>query len=163
VVPRPGIVGTPMVERLTIALVAPLYEPVPPALYGGTERVVAYLSDELVRRGHQVTVFGSGDLTNPDIVGAEPVIANGAEDRLTVPGRMFHVRRLITIYRDHLYQTAAIESFAREPHSFEIGWAFEADFADVFEVRGYLRPRRGLLLPARIEKTSVVLAYRGAR
>ena len=60
-VPRPGIVGTPMVEHLTIAQVAPLYEPVPPALYGGTERVVAYLSNELVRRGHRVTVFGSGD------------------------------------------------------------------------------------------------------
>ena len=101
------------------------------------------------------------DLTNPDIVDAEPAIANGAEERVTLPGRMFHVRHLITIYRDHLYQTAAIESFAREPHSFEIGWAFEADFVDVFEVRGYLRPRRGLLLPARIEPTSVVLAYRG--
>jgi glycosyltransferase involved in cell wall biosynthesis len=44
-----------------IAQVAPLYERVPPLLYGGTERVVAYLTDELVRRGHQVTLFASGD------------------------------------------------------------------------------------------------------
>jgi glycosyltransferase involved in cell wall biosynthesis len=50
-----------MIERLRIAQVAPLYERVPPSLYGGTERVVAYLSDELVRRGHDVTVFASGD------------------------------------------------------------------------------------------------------
>jgi len=44
-----------------IAQVAPLYESVPPVLYGGTERVVAYLTDELVRRGHDVTLFASGD------------------------------------------------------------------------------------------------------
>jgi glycosyltransferase involved in cell wall biosynthesis len=46
---------------LRIAQVAPLYESVPPKLYGGTERVVAYLSDELVRQGHRVTLFASGD------------------------------------------------------------------------------------------------------
>jgi glycosyltransferase involved in cell wall biosynthesis len=46
---------------LRIAQVAPLYERVPPALYGGTERVVAHLTDELVRRGHAVTLFASGD------------------------------------------------------------------------------------------------------
>ena len=48
-------------RRLRIALIAPLYERVPPKLYGGTERVVAYLADELVRRGHKVTLFASGD------------------------------------------------------------------------------------------------------
>ena len=46
---------------LRIAQIAPLYERVPPKLYGGTERVVAYLADELVRRGHKVTLFASGD------------------------------------------------------------------------------------------------------
>jgi glycosyltransferase involved in cell wall biosynthesis len=44
-----------------IAQVAPLYERVPPRLYGGTERVVAWLTEELVRRGHEVTLFASGD------------------------------------------------------------------------------------------------------
>jgi glycosyltransferase involved in cell wall biosynthesis len=44
-----------------IAQVAPLYESVPPTGYGGTERVISYLSDELVRQGHQVTLFASGD------------------------------------------------------------------------------------------------------
>src|SRR5206468_12004674 len=39
-------------ERLSIAQVAPLYESVPPKLYGGTERVVSYLTDELVSEGH---------------------------------------------------------------------------------------------------------------
>jgi glycosyltransferase involved in cell wall biosynthesis len=46
---------------MKIAQIAPLYESVPPKLYGGTERVVSYLTEELVRQGHQVTLFASGD------------------------------------------------------------------------------------------------------
>jgi glycosyltransferase involved in cell wall biosynthesis len=48
-------------EPLRIAQVAPLYESVPPRLYGGTERVVYYLTEELIRLGHHVTLFASGD------------------------------------------------------------------------------------------------------
>ncbi|MGH8078064.1 MAG: glycosyltransferase family 4 protein [Lysobacter sp.] len=46
---------------MKIAQVSPLYEAVPPRLYGGTERVVAYLSDALVAAGHEVTLFASAD------------------------------------------------------------------------------------------------------
>jgi glycosyltransferase involved in cell wall biosynthesis len=46
---------------MRIAQVAPLYESVPPKLYGGTERVVSYLTEELVQLGHEVTLFASGD------------------------------------------------------------------------------------------------------
>jgi glycosyltransferase involved in cell wall biosynthesis len=46
---------------MRIAQVAPLFESVPPALYGGTERVVSWLTEELVRQGHEVTLFASGD------------------------------------------------------------------------------------------------------
>jgi glycosyltransferase involved in cell wall biosynthesis len=46
---------------MKIAQVAPLFESVPPKLYGGTERVVAYLTDALVALGHDVTLFASGD------------------------------------------------------------------------------------------------------
>jgi hypothetical protein len=46
---------------MRIAQVAPLYESVPPKLYGGTERVVSYLTEELMRLGHDVTLFASGD------------------------------------------------------------------------------------------------------
>jgi glycosyltransferase involved in cell wall biosynthesis len=46
---------------MRIAQVAPLYESVPPKLYGGTERVVSYLTEELVRQGHDVTLFASAD------------------------------------------------------------------------------------------------------
>jgi glycosyltransferase involved in cell wall biosynthesis len=50
-----------MEKPLRIAQIAPLSESVPPKLYGGTERVVSYLTDELVRQGHSVTLFASGD------------------------------------------------------------------------------------------------------
>ena len=46
---------------MKIAQVAPLYESVPPQWYGGTERVVSYLTEELVRLGHRVALFASGD------------------------------------------------------------------------------------------------------
>jgi glycosyltransferase involved in cell wall biosynthesis len=46
---------------MRIAQVAPLFESVPPKCYGGTERVVSYLTEELVRQGHEVTLFASGD------------------------------------------------------------------------------------------------------
>jgi glycosyltransferase involved in cell wall biosynthesis len=54
---------------MRIAQVAPLYESVPPVLYGGTERVVSWLTEELVRLGHEVTLFASGDsVTNARLV-----------------------------------------------------------------------------------------------
>jgi glycosyltransferase involved in cell wall biosynthesis len=54
---------------MRIAQVAPLYESVPPKYYGGTERVVSYLTEELVRQGHDVTLFASGDsVTNARLV-----------------------------------------------------------------------------------------------
>jgi len=46
---------------LRIAQISPLYESVPPKLYGGTERIVSYLTEDLVRQGHEVTLFASGD------------------------------------------------------------------------------------------------------
>lgn len=58
---------------MRIAQVAPLYEAVPPRLYGGTERVVSYLTEELVRRGHRVTLFASGDsVTEAKLVAVSP-------------------------------------------------------------------------------------------
>ena len=54
---------------MKIAQVAPLVESVPPRFYGGTERVVHYLTEELVRQGHDVTLFASGDsLTAAELV-----------------------------------------------------------------------------------------------
>jgi glycosyltransferase involved in cell wall biosynthesis len=48
---------------MKVAQIAPLMEAVPPRLYGGTERIVSHLTEELVRQGHEVTLFASGDST----------------------------------------------------------------------------------------------------
>ena len=58
VVDASSISGTLLMR---IAQIAPLFERVPPKFYGGTERIVSYLTEELVRRGHEVTLFASGD------------------------------------------------------------------------------------------------------
>src|ERR1051325_11101937 len=56
---------------MKIAQVAPLYERVPPISYGGTERIVSYLTEELVDAGHDVTLFASGDsITNARLIAA---------------------------------------------------------------------------------------------
>lgn len=58
---------------MRIAQVSPLYESVPPKLYGGTERIVSYLTEELMRMGHDVTLFASGDsVTSARLVGCSP-------------------------------------------------------------------------------------------
>jgi glycosyltransferase involved in cell wall biosynthesis len=51
----------PRIATMRIAQVAPIYEAVPPLRYGGTERIVSYITEGLVRRGHDVTLFASGD------------------------------------------------------------------------------------------------------
>ncbi len=50
-----------MKKKLKIAQIAPLWFPIPPQKYGGTERIVYYLTEGLIKRGHQVTLFASGD------------------------------------------------------------------------------------------------------
>jgi glycosyltransferase involved in cell wall biosynthesis len=58
---------------MRIAQISPLAEAVPPKLYGGTERVVSYLTEELVRLGHEVTLFASGDsVTSAELVPVVP-------------------------------------------------------------------------------------------
>src|SRR3954451_2924402 len=58
---------------MRIAQVAPLAESVPPKLYGGTERVVSWLTEDLVELGHEVTLFASGDsVTKASLVSVVP-------------------------------------------------------------------------------------------
>src|SRR6202023_1062471 len=66
-------------DIMKIAQIAPLIESVPPRLYGGTERIVAFLTEELVRLGHDVTLFASGDsVTSARLVpvGEQPIRLN---------------------------------------------------------------------------------------
>ena len=59
--PKPGQSSCKEIQRLRIAQVSPLTEPVPPKLYSGTERVISWLTEELVALRHDVTLFASGD------------------------------------------------------------------------------------------------------
>jgi len=86
---------------LRIAQVAPLYEAVPPRRYGGTERVVSWLTEELVARGHDVTLFASGDsVTRAKLV--------------SVTSRAVRGDREIDPILTHLLQLASVQDRARE-------------------------------------------------
>ncbi len=84
---------------MRIAQVAPLFESVPPKLYGGTERVVSYLTEELVRLGHDVTLFASGDSeTGARLVPAcERALWRDPNCRETLP---HHVRLMELVFRE---------------------------------------------------------------
>jgi glycosyltransferase involved in cell wall biosynthesis len=84
---------------MRIAQVAPLYESVPPKLYGGTERVVSWLTEELVRLGHEVTLFASGDSqTTARLVPACPqALWRDERCRETLP---HHVRIMELVFAD---------------------------------------------------------------
>jgi glycosyltransferase involved in cell wall biosynthesis len=84
-------------RRLRIAQIAPLYESVPPKLYGGTERIVGYLAEELARRGHEITLYAAGDstVTAPLCAGAQQALRLTGLDHL---GPLLHMPMLSDIY-----------------------------------------------------------------
>ena len=79
---------------MNIALVAPLAEAVPPKLYGGTERVVSWLAEELVRQRHKVTLFASGGSRT----GAELVVC--APQSLRLAGIRDHIGSTLCMLRE---------------------------------------------------------------
>jgi glycosyltransferase involved in cell wall biosynthesis len=81
-----------------IAQVSPLYESVPPKLYGGTERVVSYLTEELVAEGHEVTLFASGDSeTRATLV---PITSRSLRlDDTCIDQFSHHIRLVEEVYR----------------------------------------------------------------
>lgn len=90
---------------MKIAQIAPLAERVPPRLYGGTERIVSYLTEELVREGHDVTLFASGDSdTDARLVPCSDVAL-----------------RLNPAVNDHLpHQVVMLEEIRRRAHEFDV-------------------------------------------
>src|SRR5690348_12961957 len=91
---------------MKVAQVAPLYERVPPKFYGGTERVVSYLTEELVQQGHEVTLFASGDSVS--CARLRPV----CERSLRLEGK-----KVLDPLAHHVRM---IEMVAREAHEFDI-------------------------------------------
>jgi glycogen debranching enzyme len=98
--------------------------------------------------GQQVAV----DLSNPDVT--EP-------GRALLPGQTVRLARRLAVYERQLYETLTVESFAPAAHELLLAWRFDADFADVFEVRGLERSRRGRTIAPEANGSTVRLAYRG--
>jgi glycosyltransferase involved in cell wall biosynthesis len=101
-------------ESMKIAQIAPLTESVPPKLYGGTERIVSYLTEELVDLGHNVTLFASGDsVTAANLVPCVPkALRLDANARDSIPHSMLmldYIRRhadefdVLHFHIDHLH------------------------------------------------------------
>lgn len=81
---------------MRIAQVAPLFESVPPHLYGGTERIVSYVTEGLVRRGHEVTLFATGDsVTSARLIAGAPLALR--LDERVCDSLPYHVAQLGTI------------------------------------------------------------------
>lgn len=81
---------------MKIAQIPPLYESVPPKMYGGTERVVSYLTEELVKQGHEVTLFG----TNDSITKAElfPICEQAIRLNKTVQDPLaYHIMQMMAV------------------------------------------------------------------
>ena len=87
---------------MRIAQVAPLYESVPPKYYGGTERVVSYLTEELVRLGHDVTLFASGDSVTEAALRPVRERALRLEGRKIIDPLAHHIRLLEAVAQEAL-------------------------------------------------------------
>ena len=92
------------------------------------------------------------DLTNPDLYD---------DGRMTLEHDQVHIRRSTFLYDAACHQRLAVRSYADAPQTVTLELRFAADFADLFEVRGQRRPRRGSVQPPAIEAAGVRLAYTG--
>jgi glycogen debranching enzyme len=92
------------------------------------------------------------DLTNPD---------THREGRIIVQKDMLHIVRTIFLWRGTAYQRIALQNYGDRPASFDLTLLFDNDFADLFEVRGERRPRRGVGSGKLLGPADVLLEYNG--
>jgi glycogen debranching enzyme len=97
---------------------------------------------------HALTV----DLTNPDIY---------RDGRIVLQKDMLHIVRTIFLWRGTAYQRIGVQNHGDRAASFDLTLLFDSDFADLFEVRGEKRPRRGIGSSKLLGPADVVLEYRG--
>src|ERR1700674_1447866 len=132
----------------------------PDGLFNAGTRYLARL--ELVLDEVQPLLLGSNlrddnssltiDLTNPD------VYRNG---RIVLPKDMLHIVRTIFLWRGTAYQRISVQNHSENPASFDLTLLFDNDFADLFEVRGERRPRRGIASSKLLGPSDVLLEYIG--
>jgi glycogen debranching enzyme len=132
----------------------------PDGLFNADTRFLARL--ELVLDDVQPLLLGSNlrddnsaltiDLTNPDIY------RNG---RIVLQKDILHIVRTIFLWRGTAYQRIGLQNHGEQPASFDLRLLFDSDFADLFEVRGERRPRRGVGSGRLLEPDEVLLGYQG--
>jgi glycogen debranching enzyme len=132
----------------------------PDGLFNADTRYLARL--ELVLDEVQPLLLGSNlrddnssltvDLTNPD------VYRNG---RIVLRKDMLHVVRTIFLWRGTAYQRIGVQNHSENPANFDLTLLFDNDFADLFEVRGERRPRRGIGSSKLLGPSEVALDYTG--
>lgn len=132
----------------------------PDGLFHFDTRYLARL--ELVLDGLQPLLLGSNlrddnsslavDLTNPDIY------RNG---RIVLQKDLLHIVRTVFLWRGTAYQRIGLQNHGDRPAAFELTLMFDSDFADLFEVRGEKRPRRGTGSSRLVGPTDVAFDYRG--
>jgi glycogen debranching enzyme len=126
-------------------------------------RDTRYLSClEMLLNGQRPLLLGSNvrddnsiltvDLTNPDIF---------LDRQLVLPKDMLHIVRTLFLWRGMAYQRLRVQNHGDSPFEVRLSFAFASDFADLFEVRGLRRKRRGTMQAPTSGETSVALAYRG--
>src|SRR5262249_8839223 len=92
------------------------------------------------------------DLTNPDVTEGDDV---------RLPKGQLHVLRTKFLWDACCYERLQVSNYGPSPAAVSLLLNLDADFADIFEVRGTSRPRRGTRLPGRVEDGALVLEYRG--
>ena len=113
-----------------------------------------------VKQGNDVLVV---DLTNPDtpLGGAAGQRANVVTPEALLPKGTLHLFRARFLWDGSCHERIRIANHGLVPVRVSLALAFAADFADIFEVRGTVRARRGVTLPPEIEEGVVALGYRG--
>jgi len=132
----------------------------PDGLFNADTRYLARL--ELVLDEVQPLLLGSNlrddnsaltvDLTNPDVY---------RQGRIVLRKDMLHIVRTIFLWRGTAYQRIGVQNHSENPASFDLTLLFDNDFADLFEVRGERRPRRGVGSSRLAGPSDVVLDYTG--
>jgi glycogen debranching enzyme len=132
----------------------------PDGLFNADTRYLARL--ELVLDGVQPLLLGSNlrddnsaltvDLTNPDVY---------SNDRIVLQKDMLHIVRTVFLWRGTAYQRIGVQNHGETTASFDLTLLFDNDFADLFEVRGERRPRRGIGSSKLLGSADVALEYIG--
>jgi glycogen debranching enzyme len=112
------------------------------------DRRMLFLSSTVREDNAMITV----DLANPDIV---------VDGEVVLARNQVHIMRSLFLWKGVCYDRLLVRNYAMRPVQVKLSVVFEADFADIFEVRGLKRDQRGEMLEPKIDRDSVRLSYRG--